>query len=130
VPAALLVFVGHWRNLFFQDFGQLDPPGVGLKLFYLFTGAGHEAVLIFFVLSGCVIAHVIHTMRQRGKWSWSGYLSARLTRLWVVLIPALLLTAVWDRIGSGMGGAIYAGGGFGAIIHEPVAERYCQKLCF
>jgi peptidoglycan/LPS O-acetylase OafA/YrhL len=121
-PAALLVFFEHWRNLLFRDFADLNSPGVLLKVFYLFTGAGHEAVMVFFVLSGCVIAHVIHTMRQRGKWSWSGYLSARLTRLWVVLIPALLLTAVWDRLGSGMGGAIYAGGGFGNILHAPVAD--------
>ncbi len=121
-PAALLVFAEHWRNLFFQDFTQLQRPGPLMKLFYVFTGAGHEAVMVFFVLSGCVIAHVIHTMTQRGRWSWSGYLSARLTRLWVVLIPALLLTAVWDRLGTGLGGAIYAGTGFGSILNAPVAD--------
>lgn len=120
-PAALLVFFEHWRNLLFRDFADLDSPGLGLKVFYLFTGAGHEAVLVFFVLSGCVIAHVIHSMHLKGRWSWGGYLSARLTRLWVVLVPALVLTAVWDRIGMALGGAIYKGGGFGTIIHEPVA---------
>jgi hypothetical protein len=88
-PAALLVFLEHWRNLFFKDFPEIANPGILMKVFYLFTGAGHQAVMLFFVLSGCVIAHVIYGLHERGKWSWRGYLSARLSRLWIVLIPAL-----------------------------------------
>ena len=55
-PAALLVLIGHWRNLFFKDFPELVNPGLPTKGFYLLTGAGYEAVMLFFVLSGCVIA--------------------------------------------------------------------------
>ena len=123
-PAALLVLVGHWRNLFFKDFPELVNPGPVMKVFYLFTGAGHEAVMLFFVLSGCVIAHVIYGLHERGKWSWPTYLSARLTRLWIVLIPALVLTAMWDRIGMWLAAgkqSVYAGAGFGNILNEPVA---------
>ena len=123
-PAALLVFAEHWRNLLFKDFPELVNPGPVMKVFYLFTGAGHEAVMLFFVLSGCVIAHVINGLHERGKWSWPSYLSARMTRLWIVLIPALVLTAFWDRIGMCLAAgqqSIYAGTGFGNILNEPVA---------
>jgi peptidoglycan/LPS O-acetylase OafA/YrhL len=123
-PAALLVFAEHWRNLFFIDFPQLANPGLVMKVFYLFTGAGHQAVMLFFVLSGCVIAHVIYGLHERGKWSWPDYLSARLTRLWIVLIPALVLTGFWDRIGMWLAPgkqSIYEGAGFGNILNQPVA---------
>ncbi len=123
-PAALLVFVGHWRNLFFKDFQEVASPGLLMKMFYVFTGAGHQAVMLFFVLSGCVIAHVIYGLHERGKWSWPSYLSARVTRLWIVLIPALVLTAVWDRVGMWLAQgkqSIYEGTGFGNILNQPVA---------
>jgi len=123
-PAAMLVLFGHWRNLFFKDFPEVVNPGPVMKVFYLFTGAGHEAVMLFFVLSGCVIAHVINGLHERGRWSWRGYLSARLTRLWIVLIPALLLTAFWDRIGMWIAAgkqSIYLGEGFGNILNQSVA---------
>jgi peptidoglycan/LPS O-acetylase OafA/YrhL len=120
----LLGFAEHWRNLLFKDFPELSSPGPAMKIFYLFTGAGHQAVMLFFVLSGCVIAHVIHGLHERAKWSWPSYLSARLTRLWIVLVPALVLTAVWDWIGMGIASgkqSIYQGAGFGNILNQPVA---------
>ena len=123
-PAAFLVFAEHWRNLFFKDFTEVANHGLVMKVFYLFTGAGHQAVMLFFVLSGCVIAHVINGLHERGKWTWPSYLSARLTRLWMVLIPALVLTAFWDRIGMWLASgkqSIYEGTGFGNILNQPVA---------
>jgi peptidoglycan/LPS O-acetylase OafA/YrhL len=129
----MLVFLEHWRNLLFKDFQELANPGLGLKVFYLFTGAGHEAVMLFFVLSGCVIAHVIYGLHERGKWSWRGYLSARLSRLWIVLIPALLLTAVWDWIGMWLAAgkqSIYEGAGFGNILNQPVATLSGAEVFF
>ena len=130
--AALLVFAEHWRNLFFVDFKDLESPSVVTKVFYLLTGAGHEAVMIFFVLSGCVIAHVIHNMRDRSTWSWNSYLSARLSRLWVVLLPALILTATWDFLGMSFtpfSNSIYNGSGFGHVLNSPVAEN-SSVICF
>jgi len=124
IPPALLVFAEHWRNLLFKDFAEVAHPGPVMKVFYLFTGAGREAVMLFFVLSGCVIAHVIYGLHERGKWSWPNYFSARLTRLWIVLIPALVLTAFWDRIGMWIADgkqSIYAGDGFGNILNQSVA---------
>lgn len=132
-PAALLVFLEHWRNLFFKDFPEIANPGILMKVFYLFTGAGHQAVMLFFVLSGCVIAHVIYGLHERGKWSWRGYFSARLSRLWIVLIPALLLTVVWDWIGMWLAAgkqSIYEGAGFGNILNQPVATLSSPEVFF
>ena len=124
--AALLVFAEHWRNFLFEDYSQLENPGLAFKLFYVFTGAGREAVMIFFVLSGCVIAHVIQTLHESGRWSWRVYLTARLSRLWIVLIPALVLTAFWDHLGMHLSkgdGSIYTGQGFGNMMNDAVADK-------
>lgn len=57
------------------------------------THFGRQAVVVFFVLSGYLVGGgALRTVRNR-IWSWKGYLLQRLTRLWVVLVPALLLTA-------------------------------------
>lgn len=50
--AALLVCMSHIRNFLFVDFGDLDSPGFSDRLFYAATSLGHEAVIVFFVLSG------------------------------------------------------------------------------
>jgi peptidoglycan/LPS O-acetylase OafA/YrhL len=56
---------------------------------------GNEAVMVFFVLSGFVIAYA-----SRAHDNLSGYMIARLSRLWSVVIPALVLTAVVGCLGS------------------------------
>jgi peptidoglycan/LPS O-acetylase OafA/YrhL len=97
--AALLVVVEHLRAFFFVPFAQLKAPGILAKGFYLVTGLGHQAVMIFFVLSGYLVGGSVIMALQTGKWSWREYLLRRMTRLWVVLIPALLLTLFWDKLG-------------------------------
>jgi len=97
--AALLVVIGHLRTLIFKDFNQAGNGGIGLKFFYFITGFGHQAVIVFFVLSGFFIISSIHNSVINHKWNLSNYVINRLTRLWVVLIPALLLGWVFDWIG-------------------------------
>ena len=79
------------------------------KVFYLATGLGHQAVMIFFVLSGFLVGGSVITAFQSGKWTWKGYLLRRMSRLWVVLIPALLLTLFWDKLGCGLAPEGYHG---------------------
>ncbi len=40
------------RALLIVDFGQVQRPGIFERVFYLSTGLGHQAVIVFFVLSG------------------------------------------------------------------------------
>ena len=105
--AAIVVMLGHSRDLFFQSVnghtvamptlasGIVAPPHTARPQITL----GNEAVMIFFVLSGYLVGGSVLRAFQRDNWSWKEYLTKRLTRLWVVLLPALLLTIVLDNVG-------------------------------
>lgn len=97
--AAILVLVSHLRSLFFVDYANAAIVNLEIKVFYFLTGIGHEAVMIFFVLSGYVISSEIFISMFNGSWSWKEYLIKRLTRLYIVLIPALILVMFWDHAG-------------------------------
>jgi len=104
--AALAVMVGHIRGLFFLDYSDLASPSPAVTLLYAVTGLGHQAVMVFFVLSGFLIGGSVMTAMKR--WTWKRYLVSRLCRLYLVLLPALLLTAVLDHIAYRQpGGHVY-----------------------
>jgi peptidoglycan/LPS O-acetylase OafA/YrhL len=92
--AALLVLLSHvgFQNL---SGGQLG----------FFESVGVQAVDVFFVLSGFVIAHV-STTREK---TINAYLVSRAARIYSVAIPALLLTAALDDIGLRENPTIYTG---------------------
>lgn len=97
--AALIVLMGHLRSVLFQDYETIQNPNAVAKAFYFITGFGHQAVILFFVLSGFFIIKSIHDAHQKNNWSWKHYLLNRLSRLWMVLIPGLILGAFWDQLG-------------------------------
>ncbi len=97
--AALAVMIGHVRALFFVDYLHvLKGKGIVTALYFV-TSLGHQAVLVFFLLSGFFISRSVFGSFQQSRWSWSTYLINRLTRLLLVLIPSLALCALWDRVG-------------------------------
>ncbi len=98
--AAWAVMWGHLRALFFVDFPQVQNRGLLLAVLYFVTGFGSEAVLVFFVLSGFLISSAILGRTATRSWSWRDYAIDRSSRLYVVLIPGLLLGFLWDRLGS------------------------------
>jgi peptidoglycan/LPS O-acetylase OafA/YrhL len=98
--AAWLVLWGHIRNLFFVDFESVQHRSPLVKAIYFFTGFGHQSVVVFFVLSGFLIGSTVLKRFVSGNWSWRAYAIDRLTRLYVVLIPGLLLGLMWDKTGS------------------------------
>lgn len=65
-------------------------------------------------MSGYLISGSVFRMLERGTWSWITYLVHRLMRLWVVLLPGLLLCALWDAIGLHLhlAPALYGGAAF------------------
>jgi peptidoglycan/LPS O-acetylase OafA/YrhL len=109
--AALLVFLEHGRNLFFVDFQDLTSHRLLLAVPYVLSVAGHQAVVVFFVLSGFFISGTVFRAVERNQWLWTDYLTRRLVRLWVVLVPALLLCLLWDKLGIHLGHApaLYSG---------------------
>jgi len=98
--AACAVMFGHLRTLFFVDFPHVEGKGRPLEAVYFLTGFGHQAVLVFFVLSGFLISSTVLRSLVSGNWSWRDYAINRATRLYVVLVPGLLLGFFWDRLGS------------------------------
>jgi peptidoglycan/LPS O-acetylase OafA/YrhL len=108
--SAVLVVMYHLRTvLFVPDEAAPNTPLTGAL--YVLTNLGPGAVVVFFVLSGYWVGGSVFAADRRGTFRWSTYGIARLTRLWVVLLPALALTAVVDRIGQSLFSdrSIYAG---------------------
>ena len=97
--SAVAVLLYHLRGLFFVDYSFLDHRSPPLTALYAVTGYGHQAVMVFFVLSGYFIGTSVMDSVGGLRWSWRAYLVSRLTRLQLVLFPALVLGAIWDRIG-------------------------------
>ena len=103
--AALAVFVSHYST------GRISGG-----LFWQFDG-GRTAVLVFFVLSGFVIAWVSDT-RER---TLEEYGLSRVARLYSVIIPAFVLTAVLDSIGKAIDPRLY-GPEWGHSMAHPVID--------
>lgn len=98
--AAWAVMWGHVRGHFFVDFQHLREKSLALKALYFITGFGHQAVMVFFVLSGFLISSSILHSYVSGRWSWREYAINRSSRLYVVLVPGLLFGLLWDKLGS------------------------------
>jgi peptidoglycan/LPS O-acetylase OafA/YrhL len=93
--AAVIVVLSHARDLVVVDYNGplLYAP------FYAATGFGHSGVVIFFVLSGFWISRSVLN-RLDSPHFWRDYLIDRLSRLLIVLIPALALGGLLDWIGA------------------------------
>jgi Acyltransferase family len=90
--AAFMVFLSHYAV------GRISGA-----LFWQAATYGRTAVLLFFVLSGFVIAWVTET-RERTP---GDYGLSRVARLYSVIIPAFLLTAVLNCVGSEIDPSLY-----------------------
>jgi peptidoglycan/LPS O-acetylase OafA/YrhL len=94
--AAIAVLIDH---VYAFLFAFVPPQTVGARILTFPFSLGHEAVLVFFVLSGFLVAGSVSRAIAGGRWSWPRYILRRGTRLYVVLAPALLLGALWDHAG-------------------------------
>ena len=102
--AALGVVVGHTRGFFIIGYNAAGSHSLFDQLFYFVTGLGHQCVIAFFALSGFLVGGPALRDLINGRWHWGQYMLRRLTRLWTVLIPALLLTWALDTAGRALGG--------------------------
>jgi peptidoglycan/LPS O-acetylase OafA/YrhL len=124
--AAVMVLGDHWRNFFFVDFGEINLPQKKMfTLPYVLTTAGHQAVVIFFVLSGFFISGSVLRLLQSNSWTWRGYGTHRLLRLWIVVVPGLLLCAAWDGLGLSLHAtrALYFGDAANHLMHDVADQR-------
>ncbi len=121
--AALMVVLGHIRALFFHSFEDSAAKGIVSKGLHFLFGFGHQAVIVFFVLSGFFVGGSVIRQVKDGRWSLKNYLIVRGSRLYIVAIPALLIGAAIDLYGIHSTGApIYSGGtGFQGVQPNNVA---------
>lgn len=107
--AAFLVLLSHLAYARFTD---------GNYLFLREWNVGSDAVVLFFVLSGLVIAYTADTKDHTlGTFAFN-----RLTRVWSVAIPAVLLTIGLDLLGSRLDPPAYTGWWYAA--HDPGAMLF------
>lgn len=93
--AIVLVIIGHFRHFFIPNFSGEN------KLLFFVTSFGHFGVVLFFGLSG-ILAH----KRIKSIFQWKdvlNYLKLRLTRIYLVLPFALILTFILDYIALALG---------------------------
>ncbi len=94
--AAFLVLLSHWAYPRFTE---------GRHIWLREYNLGSDAVVVFFVLSGLVVAYAAHTKDHApGRFAFQ-----RLTRLWSVALPALVLGFALDRTGAALWPAAYDG---------------------
>lgn len=96
--AAFLVVIDHLRSFIFIEYNQIISPSILDKLFYFMTGLGHEAVIVFFVLSGYLVGgellrnhSTLHDLKI--------YFIKRFSRIYTVFLPALFVGGILDYIG-------------------------------
>lgn len=93
--AAFVVFLSH-----------VASQEISGGIFWQLKAYDQTAVMIFFVMSGFVIAFVTAEKEK----NISTYTIARISRLYSILIPALILTFVFDYIGFAYNPDFYLGG--------------------
>jgi peptidoglycan/LPS O-acetylase OafA/YrhL len=98
--AALLVMFGHVRGFFFESIAKVEDAGAATKAFYVLTGIHHEAVVLFFVVSGFLIGGRAWALIEQCRFDWTRYCLDRFSRIYLVLIPALVLIGIIDALGS------------------------------
>ncbi len=94
--AALAVLYCHARVVLIRSIGAEISPIE--RVLYALSRYGQSAVIVFFVLSGYLVGGSVIRATASGRWSWGDYLLARCTRIYLVLVPALLLTMICDQI--------------------------------
>jgi peptidoglycan/LPS O-acetylase OafA/YrhL len=98
--AALLVMFGHFRGLFFESINNVAGAGIATKAFYVVTGVHHEAVVLFFVVSGFLIGGRVWDLIEQGRFNLATYFLDRFSRIYLVLIPALVVVGTISFLGS------------------------------
>jgi len=121
--AALIVALGHARSLFFASVTGTTAAGQ--------LTIGDEAVMIFFVLSGYLVGGSVSRDMAADRWSWFDYLTKRMVRLWIVLIPAVFIGIGFDAIGVNFlaqHGSIYAAPPHQSYVQDSLSDQIKSVL--
>lgn len=87
--AALQVVAAHVRAQFYPGLSTIADPPAGYVVLAFATGFAHQAVVVFFVLSGWLVGGSLMNKLDEPQ-ALLSYAIDRITRLWIVLVPAFL----------------------------------------
>jgi peptidoglycan/LPS O-acetylase OafA/YrhL len=98
--AAIEVAAAHLRAATFPGVRSVADPSLWFQGLAFGTGFAHQAVLVFFIISGWLVGgSLLNRIGHPG--AIAGYAIDRLTRLWTVLIPTFVLTLAFG-LGAGV----------------------------
>ena len=88
--AALQVAAAHLRAEIYPGLRGLDDPGIVYTALAFFTGFAHQAVMVFFLISGWLVGGSLLDKIGQPR-ALRAYAIDRATRLWTVLLPTFVL---------------------------------------
>lgn len=95
--AAIEVAAAHLRAYFYPGTRTIVDPALWYQGFAFVTGFAHQAVLLFFVISGWLVGgSLLDKWRQPD--ALANYAVDRATRLWTVLLPVFGLTLILGMV--------------------------------
>lgn len=97
--AALMVVLYHVRFLLFPGYGQVQNKGPALQIFYFVTSLGHEAFVVYMLLSGVMLGGLSYHRWAQGLTSPLGDIRRKAVWFYAILIPALVLGGTFDLVG-------------------------------
>jgi len=97
--AAFIVATAHLRAAMYPAVREVAGPPLWFQGLAFASGFAHQAVLVFFVISGWLVGGSLLNRIGEPR-AIANYAVDRVTRLWTVLIPTFFLTMVF-AIGTG-----------------------------
>jgi peptidoglycan/LPS O-acetylase OafA/YrhL len=95
--AAIEVAAAHVRAQTLPSLRSLHDPTIWYQGLSFFTGFAHQAVVVFFLLSGWLVGgSLLNKLKNPNAMLF--YFIDRVTRLWIVLIPAFLATIIFAML--------------------------------
>lgn len=106
---ALLVLAVHATTMFIDPATVNAPDSIVSWTYWFFVSfeLGHISVVGFFVMSGFLVGGAVIAQLRKPRPFLQHYFVARFTRIYMVLVPAVMLTAVLDLAGR----TVFAGAG-------------------
>jgi peptidoglycan/LPS O-acetylase OafA/YrhL len=92
--AALLVLFFHVRTALVVPYDSLEVHNWLIRAFYTISTFGHDAVIIFFVLSGYLVGGAVLKLDLKSSGDLGGYWIDRSVRIVPVLVAATLFSAI------------------------------------
>jgi peptidoglycan/LPS O-acetylase OafA/YrhL len=98
--AAFAVLIAHAGSLLISQPDIMTAPhGFGAYLWWFVTGFPHQAVIVFFVISGFLVGGNVIAKSRGTEPFLAKYFADRIVRIYLVLVPVILLGWCLDSIG-------------------------------